>query len=61
MPEDIDIWTINDRNISLHRETEQSIEQEELLKGFRSFCVEETTKSQLKEPGVKAELPAEYD
>lgn len=30
---------------------------EELLKWFKSFCVESTTKYQLKGPGVKAELP----
>lgn len=30
---------------------------EELLKWFKSFCVESTTKYELKGPGVKAELP----
>lgn len=30
---------------------------EELLKWFKSFCVESTTEYQLKGPGVKAELP----
>lgn len=30
---------------------------EELPKWFSTFCVESTTKCQLKEPGVKAELP----
>lgn len=54
LPEDIDVWTINDTG--LHTRT-ASHKPAELLQWFKSFCVESTTKYQLKGPGVKAELP----
>lgn len=59
LPEDVTVWTINDRG--LHTHTWSSTSLAELPKWFKSFCEESTTKSQLKGPGVKAELPNDSD